>query len=82
MKNFKDLDCFYYSSSYGGSYTLEVGDIFFIDTSTTSSSHTGIVVAVPSTQITVVNENWSDQVLRHTYGLTNSSLIGFASPNY
>lgn len=82
MKNFKDLDCFYYSSAYGGNYTPEVGDIFFTGTSTTSSSHTGIVVAVSSTQITVVDGNWGDKVSRHTYSLTDSGLIGFASPNY
>ena len=82
MKNFKDMDCFYYSSAYNGSYTPEVGDIFFTGTSTTSSSHTGIVVEVSSTQITVVDGNWSDKVSRHTYNLTDSSLIGFASPIY
>ena len=60
----------------------EVGDIFFTGTSTTSSSHTGIVVEVSSTQITVVDGNWSDKVSRHTYNLTDSSLIGFASPIY
>ena len=82
MKNFKDMDCFYYSSAYNGSYTPEVGDIFFTGTSTTSRSHTGIVVEVSSTQITVVDGNWSDKVSRHTYNLTDSSLIGFASPIY
>ena len=82
MKNFKDMDCFYYSSAYNGSYTPEVGDIFFTGTSTTSSSHTGIVVEVSSTQITVVDGNWSDKVSRHTYNLTDSILIGFASPIY
>lgn len=56
--------------------------IFFTGTSTTSSSHTGIVVEVSSTQITVVDGNWSDKVSRHTYNLTDSSLIGFASPIY
>ena len=76
------MDCFYYSSAYNGSYTPEVGDIFFTGTSTTSSSHTGIVVEVSSTQITVVDGNWSDKVSRHTYNLTDSSLIGFASPIY
>lgn len=33
-------------------------------------------------QITVVDGNWSDKVSRHTYNLTDSSLIGFASPIY
>ena len=67
MKNFKDMDCFYYSSAYNGSYTPEVGNI---------------LVEVSSTQITVVDGNWSDKVSRHTYNLTDSSLIGFASPIY
>lgn len=82
MNTFIDAGRFNYSSTYGGSYTPKVGDIFFTGSSKTSSSHTGIVVAVSGSQITVVDGNWSDQVSRHTYKLTNSSLIGFASPNY
>lgn len=81
MNNFKNANCFYYSSANGGDYTPQVGDIFFIGTKT-SSSHTGIVVEVSSTKITVVDGNYSNQVSRHTYKLTDSSLIGFASPNY
>ena len=37
IATFKDMDCFYYSSAYNGSYTPEVGDIFFTGTSTTSN---------------------------------------------
>lgn len=82
MKKFKEFETFYYSSAYGGNYTPQAGDIFFTGTSATSSSHTGIVVAVSDTEITVVDGNWSNQVSRHTYSLTDSSLIGFACPNY
>ena len=58
---------------------------------TTSSSSSGDMIKVgiinndpneSSTQITVVDGNWSDKVSRHTYNLTDSSLIGFASPIY
>ncbi len=82
MDYFKDANCFYYSSAYNGNYIPRIGDIFFTGSSKTSSSHTGIVVAVSSTQITVVDGNYSDKVSRHTYSLTDSGLIGFASPNY
>lgn len=82
MSTFKEWKRFYYSSAYGGSYTPKVGDIFFVGTSTTSSTHTGIVVGVSSSQITVVDGNYSDKVSKHTYSLTNSSLIGFANPAY
>lgn len=82
MQTFKDRDCFYYSAAYGGSYTPKVGDIFFTGSSATSSSHTGVVVKVTSTQITVVDGNWGDKVSRHPYNLTDSSLIGYASPDF
>lgn len=82
LKNFKDLNCFYYSSAYGGSYTPKYGDLFFIGSSKTASNHTGIVVSVSGTTITVVDGNYSNKVSKHTYKLTDSSLVGFASPNY
>ncbi len=55
---------------------------FFTGTSKTSSSHTGIITGVSSSQITVISGNHSDMVAEHTYKLTDSSLVGFASPNY
>lgn len=82
MDTFKNRGCFYYSSANGGSYTPKIGDIFFTGTSKTSSSHTGIVTGVSSSQITVISGNYSDMVAEHTYKLTDSSLVGFASPNY
>ena len=82
MKTFKDNGCFYYSSANGGSYTPKSGDIFFVGTSKTSSSHTGIVKSVSSYKITVISGNHGDKVAEHTYKLTDSSLVGFASPNY
>lgn len=82
MNTFIKEEVFEYSSSYGGSYTPKVGDIFFVGTSKSVSTHTGIVVNRSGNTITVVDGNWNDQVSTHTYSLSDSSLIGFASPNY
>lgn len=61
-------------------YTPKAGDIFFEGTS--EAKHTGIVISVSSTQITVVDGNYSDQVSQHTYSRTDSALMGYASPSY
>lgn len=82
MATFKDMNAFTYSSTYGGSYTPKVGDIFFVGTNKSASTHTGIVVARTNSTVTVVDGNWSNQVSSHTYKLTDSSLVGFAHPNY
>lgn len=82
MATFKDMNVFTYSSTYGGSYSPKVGDIFFVGTNKSASTHTGIVVARTNSTVTVVDGNWSNQVSSHTYKLTDSSLVGFAHPNY
>lgn len=82
MNTFKNWGNFEYSSAHGGNYKPKVGDIFFLGTSTSSSSHTGIVVSVSSTTITVVDGNYSNKVSRHTYKLTDSSLVGYGTPSY
>ncbi len=82
MNTFIGQKVFEYSTSYDGSYTPKIGDIFFSGTSKTVSTHTGIVVDRSGNTITVVDGNWDNQVSIHTYSLSDSSLIGFASPNY
>lgn len=82
MGLFKNMQRFHYSTTYGGTYSPQVGDIFFTGPSKTTSGHTGIVTSVSANTITVVDGNWSNKVSTHTYRLTDSSLIGFAHPNY
>ncbi len=86
MNFYKENNRFYSASS---SYTPQVGDIFFTGSSgsSTTSTHTGIVIAVSTTTITVVDGNWSDQVSQHTYHRdntynTNGKLIGYGHPAY
>ncbi len=79
MTTFKNMGRFNYSSTYGGSYTPKAGDIFFTGTSKTNSSHTGIVVSVSGTTMTIIDGNHSDKVCKRTMQTTNSSLIGFVS---
>lgn len=82
MSKFKSWGRFYYSKTYGGSYTPKVGDIFFTGSSTSDSTHTGIVVGVSGSTITVVDGNYGDQVSSRTMSINNSSLIGFGNPVY
>ena len=82
MDFFKNQGVFYYSSAYGGSYTPRPGDIFFEGTSSTTSSHTGIVISVSGNSVYVVDGNCMNQVSYHDYSLTDSGLVGFARPNY
>ncbi len=79
LSQFKNLGVYHTS---GLTYTPKVGDIFFEGVSDSTSSHTGIVVAVSGNTITVVDGNCDDQVSCHTYALTSSSILGYASPNY
>lgn len=78
LNKFKNWGRFYKRSS---SYTPQVGDIFFTGTES-DSNHTGIVVDVTSSKITVVDGNWSNQVSTHTYSRTDTSLVGYGNPNY
>lgn len=86
MNFFKANGRFYASSAYGGSYTPKVGDIFFTGPNSSDATHTGIVVGVSSSTITVIHgnstSNGQDQVRKSTYSLTSTSLLGFGNPNY
>lgn len=82
MSKFKSWGRFYYSKTYGGSYTPKVGDIFFTGPSTSDSTHTGLVVGVSGSTITIVDGNHSDKVNLRTMSINNSSLIGFGNPVY
>ena len=79
MKFFRNNGRFYKSSAYKGSYTPKAGDIFFTGPSQSDSTHTGIVVSVSGSTMTIIDGNSNDQVRKRTMSLTNSSLLGFAT---
>ena len=86
MNFFKNQGLFHASKYYGGNYTPKVGDIFFLGTSTTNATHTGIVVGVNSTHITIIHGNSTssgqDQVRKSTLNMSDTSLLGYGTPNY
>ena len=61
-------------------HTPAVGDIIFFGKK--SANHAGIVVAVTDTTVTVIEGNSSDKVNKLTYSLSNSSILGYATPDY
>lgn len=82
MSKFKTRSRFYSAS---GSYTPQVGDLFFVGTTSngvTDATHTGIVVSVTSSNITVVDGNYGNKVSKHTYSRTDTSLLGYGNPKY
>lgn len=82
MRFFQAAGRFHESIAYGGDYTPKVGDIFFTGPNASDATHTGIVVGVSSTEITAIHGNYSNKVVRNTYSLTDTSLLGFGNPNY
>ena len=82
MLTFKSWGRFYSSQAYGGNYTPKVGDIFFTGPNESDSTHTGIVVGVSGSTITVVDGNCDNKVSRHTMNLSDSALLGFGNPVY
>lgn len=75
---FNGLGRFYLPSSY----TPKVGDLFFEGGSSASPDHVGIITAVYSSYIQVVDGNCNDQVRSHTISRTDSDLVGYANPGY
>ena len=47
-----------------------------------SASHTGIVEAVSSTQVTTIEGNSSDQVARRVYSRSASNIVGYGKPKF
>ena len=56
------------------------GDQIFFSYSAGEVSHTGIVEAVSSTDVTTIEGNSSDQVARKTYSLNNRNIYGYGRP--
>lgn len=73
---------YYLSRSQGGSYTPQPGDLFFQWGSAESPNHIGIVYYVSGDYIYVIDGNCDNKVNAHNIPLTDSSLVGFAHPNY
>lgn len=83
MKEFQSWGKFEDSIEYGGSYTPQPGDIFFLANSATDTYHTGIVVSVSGNTMTCVEGNTTnDMVEIKTRKLTATSLRGFGKPAY
>ncbi|MBQ2901855.1 MAG: CHAP domain-containing protein [Agathobacter sp.] len=82
MSTFKSWGRFYSSEAYNGNYTPKVGDIFFMGPNQWDSSHTGIVVGVSGSTITVVDGNCDNQVSKHPLSLSDTALLGFGNPVY
>lgn len=61
-------------------HTPKVGDIVFFGSS--KATHAGVVVSVDGNKIEVIEGNCSDKVKLMTYKFTESSIMGYASPNF
>lgn len=89
MGQFKNMGVFKYSPTYGGSYTPKAGDLIFFGYSSTSSYHVGIVEYTSGGKVYTVEgntygyeSNYQDAVLRCSYSLSSSKIIGYATPKY
>lgn len=81
-KSFTGWGLYYASAAYGGSYTPQVGDIYFKGTKASDATHVGYVVSVSSDSFMVVDGNCENKVRYHSESLTASDIIGFAHPDY
>lgn len=79
LRNFFAEKGNYYTAE---NYKPKAGDIFFSGGTSTAPGHVGIVERVDNDTVWVIDGNWSDKVSNHTFSLTASDLVGFASPNY
>lgn len=87
IKNFfAPLGRYYLSNAHGGTYIPQPGDLFFWGTSQTSPAHIGIVEKVDSTYVYLIDGNnistTPPGVSSYRLRLSNTSLLGFANPNY
>lgn len=62
------------------SATPKAGDIVFFGSK--SSNHVGVVVGVDGKNVTVIEGNYSDKVSMNTYSLGESTILGYASPDF
>ncbi len=69
-------------SYYSFSSSPQAGDLFFQDGTSSSPNHMGIIRAVDSSYIYVIDGNYDDAVCSRKISRTSSSLVGFARPSY
>ena len=71
-----------YKSRSSG-YTPIAGDLIFFQTSSSySPSHVGLVVGTDSTYVYTVEGNNGGRVNYHRYEKSNSSIVGYGTPDY
>lgn len=73
---------YYLSSSQGGTTAPQVGDIYFEGSSSTDLDHVGIIAAVDSNYIYIIEGNASNQVKYTTVSRTASDFVAFGRPQY
>lgn len=76
---FNNAGRFYPSKANGGTYTPQIGDIYF------QNGHTAIVADVTDTTVTIIEGNAgsnTDRVQRRTLKLTSSVIVGYGNPAY
>ena len=82
---FSERGLFYYTPYYGGvEYIPKTGDIIFFSGTRNKdiSSHVGIVQYVEGGRVITIEGNTSNSVLERSYDLTDSYVLGYATPEY
>lgn len=83
MKKFKSWGQFEDSIQYGGTYTPQPGDIFFLSNDENDTYHTGIVLSVSGNTMTCIEGNTNNNKVEiKARKLTATSLRGFGTPIY
>ncbi len=67
----------------GGQYIPVEGDIIFFDGNHNGEAdHIGIVLSCDGKQVTTIEGNYSNRVQQKQYYLSDSDILGYATPNY
>ena len=82
MDSFIAKGRFFYSNSYGGTYTPQAGDILFFGNTIDTSYHVSIVEKVEGNIVWVYDGNSNNKVAYNCHALTASNIVGYANPNY
>lgn len=65
-----------------GAAAPQPGDVIFFTEDGATASHVGLVERVEGGQVHTIEGNSSDRVLRRSYSLTNSYILGWGRPAY
>lgn len=83
MDDAKAQGRWHYGKAYGGSYTPQPGDwVVYTYNGGRSRNHTGIVKAVSGGYVYVIEGNKGNMCKVCSYGLGNSVILGYSTPNY